>query len=727
MTKISQYSTDVNITGNDKWIGSDAQNFLITKNFTPNNLASFFNENNVIDIGTSIRYRYQTLLPGEAREQGTISFETEIGPQVNFSAITTFLIAKNTLKGNTVSQYLDFLVDSKVLLSKASNINIFGYYKITSIEPWIPNTNFFVVEVDFLAGNGFIYEDLDYLVSLVDKAQDSTTPNLQEVTDIGSITTNTITVGSVTGLYSQITQDALGTENYVANTYAYLHSDGYLGLKSNSLVESLLKNTDVTNINVILEFPNKPTGSYTIATTDDVPTASTLQEVTDEGNTTTNDIQLIDAAEVIFGAGGGILLDNGSRLREGTIDAGLGGSKGIAQICAVGYELKWEAGRLYVMNGNGNAIRSSLYNFNIAPTINDDDTKAYYVGSLWSLDNGDVYECTDSTTGAAIWELVNTGTTPTLQQVTDEGNITTNDIIVEGANDFVGQISSQVLTAYNTVTGAYAEMFVGTSGQLSLSDGTSAGILSVNNLDNANVQLEFPDKLTGTYTIATTSDIPTLTSQLTNDVPFLTQDNVVEYPNLASFPVTGVIGTIYIALDTGLFYSWSGSAYVLSSPPNTGITGVGTTNYLPKFTSPTTIGNSKVSQDHAGVSVYINYQGRSLLNGNTFLSIQRGQSQIDFVLGNPGFSQPSIIISDNQTDGFEILSKGELVLKTGATYANEGLRVLSTGKLKFTQTPDTGTTSDKLLVRDTSGNVKQIDYPAIQTVGFEQNFLLMGS
>ena len=39
---------------------------------------------------------------------------------------------------------------------------------------------------------------------------------------------------------------------------------------------------------------------------------------------------------------------------------------------------------------------------------------------------------------------------------------------------------------------------------------------------------------------------------------------------------------------------------------------------------------------------------------------------------------------------------------------NEGLRVFSTGKLKFTQTPDTGATSDFLLMRDTSGNIKQI-------------------
>ena len=91
MTRISSYSLDNNIGGNDKWIGSDAQNFLITKNFTPNNVADYFNGNNVIDIGTSIRYVYQTLNVGEQRRQGTISFETEIGPQVNFSAITTFL------------------------------------------------------------------------------------------------------------------------------------------------------------------------------------------------------------------------------------------------------------------------------------------------------------------------------------------------------------------------------------------------------------------------------------------------------------------------------------------------------------------------------------------------------------------------------------------------------------------------------------------------------------
>ena len=124
----------------------------------------------------------------------------------------------------------------------------------------------------------------------------------------------------------------------------------------------------------------------------------TLQSVLDEGNTS-------GANDIIFDAGQGLLFDNTSRLREGTIDAGLGGTKGVAQICAVGYELKWEAGRLYVMDGNGTGIRQSLYNFNVTPTANEDVTKGYAVGSIWTLDNGNTYECTNASTGAAVWVL----------------------------------------------------------------------------------------------------------------------------------------------------------------------------------------------------------------------------------------------------------------------------------------------------------------------------------
>ena len=323
MTKISSYSTDVNITGNDKWIGSDAQNFLITKNFTPNNLAGFFNDNNVIDIGLSIRYRYQTLDPGEEREQGTISFETEIGPQVNFSSITTFLLAKNTLKQNNVTQYLGFLVGAKVVISRSNNVNTFGYYTISSIEPYIPDTNFFVVTLEFISGNGFIYEDLDYLISLVDKSSGGGSTewgniggDIENQTDLVNYISTSLSgyvpyIGATEALnigeYSFNAQSALGDYISLDGTQLYLFnaslgstmiidgsqifvfdsvgtsslSTSSLGLNGATISYSALFSGD----NFLL--PNKLGAGGTFAMLSDIPSyiIPTLQEVLTEGNT----------------------------------------------------------------------------------------------------------------------------------------------------------------------------------------------------------------------------------------------------------------------------------------------------------------------------------------------------------------------------------------------------------------------------------------------------------
>jgi hypothetical protein len=43
-------------------------------------------------------------------------------------------------------------------------------------------------------------------------------------------------------------------------------------------------------------------------------------------------------------------------------------------------------------------------------------------------------------------------------------------------------------------------------------------------------------------------------------------DDVLEFANLAAFPATGATGIIYVALDTGKIYRWSGSAYIEISP-----------------------------------------------------------------------------------------------------------------------------------------------------------------
>ena len=123
-----------------------------------------------------------------------------------------------------------------------------------------------------------------------------------------------------------------------------------------------------------------------------------LAQVLINGNTSgANDIE--------FDSLQGLLFANNSRLREGTIDAGLGGLKGIAQICGAGYELKWEGGVLYVMSSSGNTIRWSLYNFSNTPAVTDDNTTGSQIGSRWTLDDGTVYVCSDASTGAAVWAI----------------------------------------------------------------------------------------------------------------------------------------------------------------------------------------------------------------------------------------------------------------------------------------------------------------------------------
>lgn len=172
MTKISTYVVDDKVTALDKWIGSDANMQNKTKNFTPKKLAAYFNENQVINIGTPLQYKYYTLDSLEARPNGTLTFETEIGPTVNFSSVTSFILSKYTTKQNIVSDFLNFLDGSKVLLFKSSDINSFGFYRISSLEPYEPDPNFFVVTVDYETGNGALEEDEDYMISLVSLAGD---------------------------------------------------------------------------------------------------------------------------------------------------------------------------------------------------------------------------------------------------------------------------------------------------------------------------------------------------------------------------------------------------------------------------------------------------------------------------------------------------------------------------------------------------------------------------
>jgi hypothetical protein len=294
-----------------------------------------------------------------------------------------------------------------------------------------------------------------------------------------------------------------------------------------------------------------------------------LQGVTDIGNTTDNDIQ--------FGTGAGVYMNNGSRLKEGTIDAGYGGSKGIAQICAVGYELKWEAGRLYVMGDGGTTVREVSHNFTTIPNNYNDISQGFIVGSRWLLDDGTLYVCTDNTDDAAVWELQIAGNQD-LQDVTTIGNVTTTEIISESGL-IVNSADIPDSAAYLAKLGIFSILQSGTlryGGSFELRETSADG--------SGNVALVLPSVLTEDRilylpnkngTLAVTTDLDTKADLVAGKVPSSQLpsyvDDVIEgYYNAPTFysnaglttPIVPETGKIYVDLLANKSYRWSGSVYI---------------------------------------------------------------------------------------------------------------------------------------------------------------------
>ena len=216
-------------------------------------------------------------------------------------------------------------------------------------------------------------------------------------------------------------------------------------------------------------------------------------------------------------AGADIFFDNGSALREGTYD--FGGDGGISRICSVDYEDMWQAGIRHVFDNNG-LIRHSTNCFDVVPDSSFDNTLRFKIDSLWTLDNGTTYKCTDASTGAAVWELYTFGTIPTLDQVLNEGytgidksilldssgnigyaSLNYNQLVVADA-DYASQLYKQTLTFNSSLTNNSASYGVGLIGFST--SGSTVTSISFENPTGIN-SIVVPD---GSGTLAFTSDIP---------------------------------------------------------------------------------------------------------------------------------------------------------------------------------------------------------------------------
>ena len=507
MTKISIYNIDEYVTADDKWIGTDVNTYNKTKNFTPRKLASYFNGSQVINTGVDLLYKYFTITPPEIRPAGTLSFEIEIGATVNFSSINTFLLSKTTLKGNDVSEFLDFLVGSNSLIYKAKNINLFGNYKILSIEPYFIDPNFFVVNVDFIEGNGFIEEDEEYMISIVDLERTILIPQLvKETFDYNS--SNSFTLSNE---INNVLQVIVNTTSLHPEAYSYT-------LPSTVTVLNELYAGDVITIvyNYLEDFLEVPD----------------LQRVTNIGNHTTNDI----------------VIDN----------------------------IPGEYGDYTVIN-----TLNDLGTFQSYTSPTNVDYQSVYAAYEMSINN--IYSPTESSemfVGQGIMQTsYSNGSNITSARISSGDSVNGASIYIE-KNDINGQLKADNLTD--------------------------------------NITLQFPDKPEGTYTIATTADVPPFTPS-DYDLDEFTNTNIDPFAKISDIPVLGYT-PVNRAGDT------MSGLLVLSGDPGSAL-GAATKQYVDNISGNVNF-HSPVYTATTG-NLIANYDNGVAGVGATLIATTNGALQVD--------------------------------------------------------------------------------------------------
>lgn len=147
-------------------------------------------------------------------------------------------------------------------------------------------------------------------------------------------------------------------------------------------------------------------------------------------------------------------------------------------------------------------------------------------------------------------------------------------------------------------------------------------------------------------------------------------DDVLEYADLASFPVTGETGKIYIALDTNKTYRWSGSIYVeispsivselddlsdvdlTTTPPVTSdVLTYNGTNWVPQASGSGSSSPTGTMVDYLGSTEPIGWVFASSLTIGSALSGATGRANIDtqnlFILLWNSFSNTELAIQDS--------------------------------------------------------------------------------
>ena len=316
--------------------------------------------------------------------------------------------------------------------------------------------------------------------------------------------------------------------------------------------------------------------------------------------------------------------------------------------------------------------------------------------------------------------------------------------------DVKGRVTAISTTAVSIPSGSISV----TGGDLTLSGSTGTAITdaTLTSVGTAGTYTKITTDAKGRVTSGTTlasSDLPTYTgtitsSQVTTALGFTPEniankavangyasldgsgkvpsaqlpsyvDDVLEYANLAAFPVTGSSGIIYVTQDTNKTYRWTGSAYVEISPsPGTtdslteGSTNLYYTNTRARASLSFTAGSGAYNSTTGAITIPTNTthltNGSGYITGNQTVTLSgdasgSGATAITVTLASSG-------VTAGTYNNVTVDAKGRVTSGSNTSYLTSYTDTLATvtGRGNSTST-NIGSTSGTPLALATAGNV----------------------
>lgn len=147
-------------------------------------------------------------------------------------------------------------------------------------------------------------------------------------------------------------------------------------------------------------------------------------------------------------------------------------------------------------------------------------------------------------------------------------------------------------------------------------------------------------------------------------------DDVVEYADLAACPIPGESGKIYVTLDTGISYRWSGTAYASITP------GTHTHAELHSHTNKTTLDKIPAAgQPENGKALFVAYDSGSGITSLEWASIPTPVTTLDGlsdVVAVPTSGNKGCVLKVNANgNGFDLSSSPKADLLTTSTITTE--------------------------------------------------------